>query len=170
MLTLERRREPAASICWSFSFRSRNGSPCMSWVPFCTLRGRGLKNKVGPKPNCLQPTQMDFKSYILATLTRLAQLEGSRLASLPKQQSAPTRRPSSGSPSTKLNIWLRWSTSGPVARLQGVGGLKRSSTSQQISHFLQGTVASLMATMCFLPPKDTLGTQLTAMCTPPHSP
>lgn len=105
----------------------------------------------------------------------MVQLEGSRLAWLPKQQSTLTRRPSSGSPSTELtNIWLCWSTSGPVAHLQGVGwgvgGLQRSSTSQQISHFLQGRVASLMATMCFLPPKDTLGTQLTAMCTPPLSP
>lgn len=26
----------------------------------CPVRGRGLKNKVGLKPNCLQPTQMDF--------------------------------------------------------------------------------------------------------------
>lgn len=42
--------------------------------------------------------------------------------------------------------------------------------SQQTSHFLQGTVALLMATMCFVLAADTLGTQLMAMCTPPLSP
>lgn len=58
----------------------------------------------------------------LTMLTSVVHLEGRRLASLPKQQSALTRRPSSGSPSTKLNIWLRWSTRGPVAHLRGWGG------------------------------------------------
>lgn len=41
---------------------------------------------------------------------------------------------------------------------------------QQISHFLQGTVAPLMATVCFVLAADTLGVQLTAMCTPLLSP
>lgn len=40
----------------------------------------------------------------------------------------------------------------------------------QIRHFLQGTVAALMATMCFVLAADTLGAQLTAMCTPLLSP
>lgn len=42
--------------------------------------------------------------------------------------------------------------------------------SQQISHFLQFTVAPLTTTMCFVLAADTLGAQLTAMCAPLLSP
>lgn len=50
------------------------------------------------------------------------------------------------------------------------GEWKRNSMPQQISHFLQGTVAPLIATVCFVLVADTLGVQLTAMCTPLLSP
>lgn len=98
----------------------------------------------------------------------MVRLEGPWLASISKHLSASTKthyRPSSSSPT---NIWPHWSTSGPVAHPRGGG--ERKSMPQQISHFLQGTVAPLMATMCFVLAADTLGVQLTAMCTPLLSP